>query len=252
MNSVNTNSFSFLNGYIKGCQLSWFSDSQIRIDEGLIECGGTLFKINEFLRIDVDKNTTEEGMYAIYIDTSSINDNYVEIKNLYYQLYVMPDWNAERLGWYHPLNVLDRCIGFFYEKKEDGIVPFDYIDGDYLYRISFDYGALAKDKTTDLVLRHMPSSSRLAIGLVYMDAYKNGSCFFYTHPFSASRVSTRIAHKQFDTDEATDDGGMTTPMRTPVVSNNSGARFSYYFDIHHENDGGYYLLNGFHWKPDSK
>jgi len=251
LNTVNTNGLSFLNGYIKGCQLTWFSDSQVRINKGLIECGGTLYKIKNFLRLDVEKNTTEAGMYAIYIDSSSIDHQYIEDKDLYFNLNNMPEWNDEKLGWYHPLDTSDRCIGFFYETQKDGIVPFDYIDGDYLYRISFDYGQLAEDTTTDMKLTHVPSSARLAIGMAYINAYKNGSCFLYTHPFLASKNTTRIAHKQFDTDQATDDGGQSTSIRTPVVANKSGAMFSYYFDVHHVNDGGYYFLNGFHWRPDS-
>jgi len=261
LNAVNTNGFPFLNGYIKGCQLSWFSDSQVRIGKGLIESGGTLYKINKSIMINVDKHKTEQGMYAIYIDKSNIKTKYITKSNtenededneIYYKLNVMPEWNIELMGWYHPTNSLDRCIGFFYEAENIGIAPFDYIDGDYLYRVNFGYGGLVHNYTAELKLIHVPSCSRLAIGLAYINAYKHGNCYLYTHPYSASTSTTRVAHNLFYTDNSGDKGGQSISLRTPVVEKDSGVKFSYYFHVHHSNDHGYYILNGFHWKADSQ
>jgi len=190
--------------------------------------------------------------YAIYIDTSGIESKYIVETDLYYKLHVMPEWNKELMGWYHPSNTLDRCVGFFYKTENDGIAPFDYIDGDYLYRVSFDYGTFVKDKATDLELTHVPACSRLSITHVFIKAYKNVSCFLYTHPYLASIETTRVAHYYFNTDNSNDIGGQSISLKIPVVKKSSGVKFSYFFDSNSTNDGGYYMLNGFHWKADAR
>jgi hypothetical protein len=197
LNAVKTNGFPFLNGYIKGCQLSWFSDAQVRISEGLIESGGTIFKISEFLRVDVDKNSTEQGMYAIYIDTSGIESKYIVETDLYYKLHVMPEWNKELMGWYHPSNTLDRCVGFFCETENEGIAPFDHVNGEYLYRNSFSYGEFTKNTSSDLILKHVPTCSRLAIGMSFINAKNNSRIALYTHPINASVFTTKIMDNHF-------------------------------------------------------
>jgi len=117
INAIDTNGQPFLSGYLRGCRIEYFGDRQIRINRGFFECSGTIYQIKEMLRIDLENNQDDKidpGLYEIYFNPSkNKNKNDVKETDFEYYVNVLPDWNDDYLGLYHPTNKRNRCIGYF-------------------------------------------------------------------------------------------------------------------------------------------
>lgn len=248
VSGIDLNSHPFLRGYLQGCLLEYNSISEISINPGYLEIDGSIYAIeSEFIK--TINGAAGEMRYLYFVkplSKSTLNANDLESST------TPPTWDSLRLGWYKSGDNTRRCIGMVYMLGANEIAPFDYIDGEYLYRSSFDKGRLENDVTSVMELYEVPSCARMATGLAWLRAYKYGSSYLYTHPTNATTSSKLVVHSYFKTEEAGDAGGSCAYIKTVVVPKGSFATFSYYFDKHYENDDALYHLHSFYWRPDKE
>ncbi|MCP4110436.1 MAG: hypothetical protein GY749_33770 [Desulfobacteraceae bacterium] len=249
INTINTNGLPFLKGYIKGCGFAYHVTG-VSIHSGYLEIDGGLYQLAEDFTKTV-QGTANQLIYLYFAKPASgnvIGPDSLETST------TIPKWDSSRLGWYKNGDATRRCIGMVYMSGDNTVTPFDYVNGEYLYRKSFDKGLLSEDSADIMILSEVPPCSRIAVGLATLGAYKESNVILYTHPIDASNANERIqiAQVKFDTGHATNDGGGSTYLRTAISTNGNSTKFGYFLDIIHGHDGGRYYLNGFYWCPDKE
>jgi len=257
-NGVKTNGYSTMRGFLQNIQLAYVSESMLTIYSGYLTIGDTLYYSYE---MTISNTFAQANTFYFCYATAPTVGTAISSSNISFST-TAPQWRSDFMGWY---DNNARCIGMIYTDANSFITPFDYIDGNYKFRTSYQYVLGTRGVATTLVLSQVPSCSRLAYTLAYLELKNlNGSTAsyklrLYVHPVLASTSSAFVALSGGYFDQMALGQGLISQANTnyveiPILPNGNITQFSYYVERESGDDNGAALLfvNGFYWRADKR
>ncbi|MCP4178081.1 MAG: hypothetical protein GY756_09965 [bacterium] len=150
-----------------------------------------------------------------------------------------------------PASASDRCIGFFMSDGSGDVIPFDYNNNYYNYRIDFGYTPTADNADHDLDLLQTPTGVNRAsmFALFQLDPATTSSLVLNVDPFLSSTATKVVLEDMLE---------RTTGIETNV-STNFSANLDSVGDLNYIITGNSvgdlnptFQLNGFYWSKDSE
>lgn len=114
-------------------RLQWVSDSTVKVLPGVVHSYDSNDDTHALYSVNESFDTSFGGLspstwYSIY---TSPPESGVDITTIYYDS-TMPVEDSTNMGWYHPNNVAQRCIGFIRSDQSSRILQFDVVGNKYV------------------------------------------------------------------------------------------------------------------------